>query len=94
MTGDEFVAGCSAMAPLLAEHAAVGEELRRVPAATIDAVAAADLFRSVVPTSMGGHGLGLAALSQGKPTTRGGGPRVRPGRSAPRPGGSAPTRSP
>ena len=36
----------------------------------------------------------IAALSQGKPTTRGGGPRVRPGRSAPRPGGSAPTRSP
>lgn len=65
MTGDEFVARCSAMAPLLAEHAAEGEELRRVPAATIEAVAAADLFRAVVPTSMGGHGLGLAALSQG-----------------------------
>ena len=39
MTGDEFVARCSAMAPLLAEHAAEGEELRRVPAATIEAVA-------------------------------------------------------
>lgn len=65
LTADEFVARCAALAPSLTERSDEAEQLRRVPDATIAAVAADDLFRVVVPTSLGGHGLGLAALAHG-----------------------------
>ncbi len=62
---DDFVARCRELAPGLAERAEEGEALCRVPAATIDAAAAADLFRAALPTSLGGQGLGLDPICQG-----------------------------
>lgn len=59
---DEFLARCEALIPELTARAAAGEALRRVPEETIDAVRAADLFPVVVPTSLGGHGLGLDTI--------------------------------
>lgn len=65
MDHDEFLHRCESLVPALAAQADAAEELRRVPDATIDAVRGLDLFRVVVPTSLGGHGLGLATLAQG-----------------------------
>lgn len=65
MDHDEFLRRCESLVPALAIQAEEAEELRRVPEATIDAVRALDLFRVVVPTSLGGHGLGLGTLAQG-----------------------------
>lgn len=48
---------------LVAEHAARGEDERQVPQEVIDAVAEQELFEIVVPTSLGGHGLGLEPLA-------------------------------
>lgn len=62
---DEFLARCVALVPELDAHAADGESLRRVPDAILDAMRAADLFAAVVPSSLGGHGLGLATICQG-----------------------------
>jgi alkylation response protein AidB-like acyl-CoA dehydrogenase len=68
MDHETFVARCRELVPALLERADEGERLRRVPEATIDDVRAADLFRVVVPTSLGGHGLGLRSLAQGTRT--------------------------
>jgi alkylation response protein AidB-like acyl-CoA dehydrogenase len=62
---DELIRRCEELVPRLADRAAEGEALRRVPDATIDDVRTADLFRVVVPSSLGGHGLGLESLTQG-----------------------------
>ncbi len=61
----EFVRRCEALVPSLLDRAEEAEELRRLPDATMKDVREADLFRAVVPTSLGGHGLGLEALAQG-----------------------------
>ncbi|MDY7106249.1 MAG: acyl-CoA dehydrogenase family protein [Actinomycetota bacterium] len=53
---------CRKLVPALAERAAEGERLRRLPDATIADAHAADLFRTVLPTADGGHGLGLSTL--------------------------------
>jgi 3-hydroxy-9,10-secoandrosta-1,3,5(10)-triene-9,17-dione monooxygenase len=47
----------------LAHSADDGERLRRLPEATIRALDESDLWRLVVPTSYGGHGLGIEALA-------------------------------
>lgn len=62
---EELLRRCHELVPVLAARADEGEMLRRVPEATIDDVRRADLFRAVVPTSLGGHGLGLDSLTQG-----------------------------
>ncbi len=62
---DEFLRRCQGLVPVLGDRAADGESQRRVPAATIDDARTADLFRVVVPTSLGGHGLGLDSLAHG-----------------------------
>ena len=62
---DRFLGRCRELVPVLLERADEGERLRRVPQATIDDARAADLFRVVVPTSLGGHGLGLDSLAHG-----------------------------
>lgn len=62
---DEFLRRCEALAPELAAGADEAEQLRRVPDAVIEAAKGLDLFRVVVPASLGGHGLGLATLAQG-----------------------------
>lgn len=65
MTGDEFVERCRALAPILAASAAEGERLRRVPDDVITAAVEADLFRAVMPRSLGGHAIGLSAFCEG-----------------------------
>ncbi len=47
----------------LQDRAEKAEALRRLPAATMDDLAEFDLLRMVVPTSLGGHGLGLPSLA-------------------------------
>ncbi len=64
LTEDEFLARCEALAPELAARAQEGEDLRRMPEETIEALHRADLFRAAMPTSLGGHGLGLDAICQ------------------------------
>ena len=62
---DELRRRCTALVPALAARAEEGESLRRVPDATLAEARAAGLLEAVVPTSLGGHGLGLDALAQG-----------------------------
>jgi alkylation response protein AidB-like acyl-CoA dehydrogenase len=62
---DEFLRRCEALLPGLGARAEEAESLRRLPDATMEEVGEADLLRAVVPTSLGGHGLGLDALAQG-----------------------------
>jgi 3-hydroxy-9,10-secoandrosta-1,3,5(10)-triene-9,17-dione monooxygenase len=47
----------------LADRAEEAETLRRLPEATTDDLVALDLLRMVVPTSLGGHGLGVSSLA-------------------------------
>jgi len=65
MVPAEFFARCDALVPVLAAHADEGEAIRRLPDAVFEATREADLFPAVVPTSLGGHGLGLDELAQG-----------------------------
>ena len=60
----EMVDRCQKMVGGLAERAAEGEELRRLPDATVQAALDAQLFAMVVPPSLGGLGLGLDTLAQ------------------------------
>jgi alkylation response protein AidB-like acyl-CoA dehydrogenase len=59
------VAACERLVPLLAAEASVAERERRLTPSVIEAVGAADLWPMVVPTSLGGHGLGIAPLAHG-----------------------------
>jgi 3-hydroxy-9,10-secoandrosta-1,3,5(10)-triene-9,17-dione monooxygenase len=68
LTAEQFVEQCAALVPALAARAEEGEELRRLPEATIKEVREAGLFAAVTPTSLGGHGLGLDALANGTRT--------------------------
>lgn len=63
LTHDDVLARSVQLAAALADRAAEAEALRRVPQATLDEVRAAELFPMVVPTSLGGHGLGVATLA-------------------------------
>lgn len=65
MDENEFVTRCRSLAPILAEHAAVGEDLRRVPDVVVERVVEAELLPAILPPSAGGHGLGLRALCNG-----------------------------
>lgn len=62
---EEFVSRCRELVPRLLDRAAEAEELRQLPEATVADAERADLFRAVIPTSLGGRGLGLEALAQG-----------------------------
>jgi alkylation response protein AidB-like acyl-CoA dehydrogenase len=64
-TASDFPARCAALTPLLAERAGEAEALRHLPDAVLDAVGDADLLRAVIPTSLGGAGLGIEPLCQG-----------------------------
>ena len=61
----EFVRRCEALVPDLDARAEEGEALRRLPEATMRDAREAGLLQAFVPTSLGGHGLGLDALAQG-----------------------------
>lgn len=63
-----FVARCEALALDLADRADEAEDLRRLPDATLDDARRHELLTAVVPTALGGHGLGLDALAQGTRT--------------------------
>ena len=63
LTADEVLARCEAMVPALIERADEGERERRLPDATFKDVTDNDLWRLVVPTSLGGHGLGIEPLA-------------------------------
>ena len=60
-----FLARCGALAAELAAGAPEAERSRRVPDDVLAAVDDADVLRAVLPTSLGGHGLGLDAVCQG-----------------------------
>lgn len=59
----DFLARAEALVPWLAGRAVESERLRRVHPDTIADVGAADLWRLVVPTSLGGHGEGITPLA-------------------------------
>ena len=62
-TDGEVRSWCAAMSERLTDRAAEAEDLRRLPDATIDDAVDAGLFAMVVPTSLGGQGLGLDTLA-------------------------------
>ena len=64
MNSQEVRRRAEVLAVALANRAEAAEQARRLPDETIDDVTGLDLFRLVVPTSMGGHGLGVADLAQ------------------------------
>jgi alkylation response protein AidB-like acyl-CoA dehydrogenase len=59
----EVLERCATLSEALGDRATESEELRRIPAATLDDLARLDLFRLVVPTTLGGHGLGFDTLA-------------------------------
>ena len=63
----ESITRCEGLVDSLAAAADEGERLRRLPESTIRCIDESDLWRLVVPTSYGGHGLGIEALAN---TTR------------------------
>ena len=65
MDDAELRARCESLVPVLRDQADDGETQRRVPEATVLAFHDADLFRAIVPTELGGHGLGLASVANG-----------------------------
>ena len=64
MDATEAVRRAEALVDLVADHAAGAEEARQVPQEVIDAIADRGLFETVVPASLGGHGLGLEPLAE------------------------------
>lgn len=58
------MARAESLVGLVADHAAAGEADRRVRQEVVDAIAAEGLFELAVPTSLGGHGLGLRPLAE------------------------------
>jgi 3-hydroxy-9,10-secoandrosta-1,3,5(10)-triene-9,17-dione monooxygenase len=60
---EQLLAGCAAMVPRLRARAEEGEVLRRLPDATLADVVDAGLWPMLVPTSLGGHGLGVDTLA-------------------------------
>ena len=64
MAHDEAVAWAKGMIPALAGRATEAEHLRELPQATIDEVAASGAFRLLVPSDLGGWGLGLRSITE------------------------------
>ncbi len=64
MEMQEAVGRAESLGELISRNAARGEADRRVPREVIDAVAEAQLFEVAVPTSLGGHGLGVDTLAE------------------------------
>lgn len=62
-THEQLLERASQLVPSLGERAAEAEKARRLPPETLREVEDLDLWRLVVPTSLGGHGCGLATLA-------------------------------
>lgn len=65
MDDAELVERCRQLAPVLADQAELGEELRRIPDAVLERIVDADILRAVVPASLGGAAASLRALCDG-----------------------------
>ena len=63
LTHDDVLARCADLAPRLAERSARAEQLRRLTPETVDELVALELLPMVVPTELGGHGLGMTTLA-------------------------------
>jgi alkylation response protein AidB-like acyl-CoA dehydrogenase len=61
---DEIVARAEALVADVRARAQEGEDLRRLPDATMADVEASDLLRAMVPRRWGGHGLGLRTVCE------------------------------
>ena len=64
MTHDEAVIWAEGMVPALVSRASEAEQLRELPQATIDDVTASGAFRLLVPSDLGGWGLGLRSITE------------------------------
>jgi alkylation response protein AidB-like acyl-CoA dehydrogenase len=62
---DDFIDACRDLREVFAANAAEGERLRSMPPSVVEAVLDADLVRSLVARSLGGHGLSLGAFCEG-----------------------------
>src|SRR6202012_985670 len=58
----ELIARARALQPLLTDHCAEGELLRRLPDAVSDALAEAGLFRLLTPVPFGGYACDLRTM--------------------------------
>jgi 3-hydroxy-9,10-secoandrosta-1,3,5(10)-triene-9,17-dione monooxygenase len=74
LTADEAIARCEVLSVALAARADDAERRRRLHPDTVTDVEAADLWRLVVPTSLGGHGLGITTLADATRTLAQGDP--------------------
>lgn len=63
-TLEELFARAEAVLPVLAANAAEADETRRLPDASLDAVADAGLFKALVPRRFGGYELPIAAYGE------------------------------
>src|ERR1700709_180917 len=61
-THDEVVAQAHALQPLLRQHAAAGESLRRLPDPVNAALTKAGLFRLQTPKRFGGYAVGVSTV--------------------------------
>src|SRR5918992_2111269 len=58
-THDDLTARARQLAPALAERARAAEEMRRLPAETLEELVAAGFHKILLPRAVGGHELGL-----------------------------------
>lgn len=65
MDSKSFVQTCADLAPVLAQHAEEGEQLRSVPDEVMTRMHQSGVMHAVVPKSLGGHGLGLETFCEG-----------------------------
>ena len=61
-THEEVVAQAHALQPVLRQHAAAGESLRRLPDPVNAALAEAGMFRLRTPKRFGGHAVGVGTV--------------------------------
>lgn len=64
LSAAEILTRVDALAARLGDRAQEAEHHRRVPASTVDEIVRDELWPMVVPTSVGGHGLGFATLAE------------------------------
>lgn len=63
LTADDVLERSATLSVSLGDRAGESEQLRRLPTATMEDLERLDLLRMVVPTSLGGHGMGFDTLA-------------------------------